>query len=217
MAYSFNGSTQYLRAQYNTNSLLGAWPCTIFCRAKSSDLANSQVAASWIYANSPYNGLLMILAGAIASDPSSFSRFGVASVNGATYDSGAWIAFAGRGSSNTVFDVDVDGAVVTGPTTSTSWANSSDVQIGARLTPSISLPLTGSVAAVAIWDVALTDADVAQLVAGFSPRRVRPQSLRWYAPLVRDLSVVKQAVNPISALAGTASPTVSDHPRSYGF
>lgn len=217
MAYTFNGTSQYLREQCSTNALASAWPITLFCRAKSSALTATQIAAAYIYANSPYNGLLNYLDGASVGDPVAFQRFGAALIESSvSYSGGGWISFAGRGSSNTVFDIDAENTVTTGPTTSTSWANASDIQIGARLTPSFANGLNGSVACVALWTALLDDAEVRSLVAGFSPRRVRPQSLRWYAPLIRELVVPKRAVNPTSALANTASSTVSDQPRSYG-
>lgn len=218
MAYNFNGSTQYLRAQYGTNALLSAWPVTVFCRAKSTNTTGTQIGAAYIYGNSPYNGLLLYFSGATGGDPLSWGRFGVSVIDSSVgYTSGVWRSWAGRGYSNTSMDMDAEGTVDTGPATSTTWQSTSDVQIGARLTPSINLPLTGDVACVALWDVALDDAEIASLVAGFPPRRVRPQSLRWYAPLVRELVVPKRAANPNVALAATGSPTVSDHPRSYGF
>jgi hypothetical protein len=218
MAYTFNGSTQYLRASYSTNDLVSAWPMTMFVRAKSTNLTARQVAATYLYSNSPYNGIQLYFAGDVAGDPLSFWRFGSGLTNSVLgYSSGVWNNWAGRSYSNTVVDVDVENTVTTGPTTSVAWQNASAIMIGARLTPGISLQLTGSVANVAMWNVALDDAEVASLVAGFSPRRVRPQSLVFYAPLVRELVVPKSLVAPISSLAATASPTVSDHPRSYGF
>jgi len=45
---------------------------------------------------------------------------------------------------------------------------------------------SGYVAEAGIWNVALTDAEVASLAAGYSPLFVRPQSLVAYWPLIRD-------------------------------
>jgi hypothetical protein len=47
--------------------------------------------------------------------------------------------------------------------------------------------IAGNIAHPAIWNVALTDAEVAMLASGLSPLRVRPQSLIFYLPtLGRD-------------------------------
>lgn len=44
----------------------------------------------------------------------------------------------------------------------------------------------GAVAEVAVWDVALSDAEVAILAAGFSPLFVRPASLKFYRSFIRN-------------------------------
>jgi len=44
-------------------------------------------------------------------------------------------------------------------------------------------PFDGLIAEVGIWDVALTDAEIASLAKGFSPLLVRPQNLKGYWPL----------------------------------
>jgi hypothetical protein len=44
----------------------------------------------------------------------------------------------------------------------------------------------GDLAHAAIWNVALTDAEVASLAIGFSPLFVRPQNLLAYWPLLRS-------------------------------
>jgi hypothetical protein len=220
MAYTFNGSTQYLRATSQSWGIT-AWPMTLYARGKSSDLTNNQVVATFMQEGSPYNGFQLLFAGANASDPMNVGTFGVVGIDSSvSYSDGAWHSFAQRRASNTVFDVDADGTVDTGATTSATFPSSpgaGGVNIGARLTPSFSLGLTGAAACVAMWSAALTDAEMASLVAGFSPRRVRPQSLRFYAPIVRELQVIAHQLTVAPALTATASPTVSDHPRSYGF
>lgn len=66
-------------------------------------------------------------------------------------------------------------------------------------------------AEVGIWDVALTDEEVASLGKGIVPALIRPQSLVLYAPLVRTLYDAKG-----NALSIIGSLSVSDHPRIYG-
>ena len=70
----------------------------------------------------------------------------------------------------------------------------------------------GSIADAAIWNVALTDAEVAILAAGYSPLFVRPQSLVAYWPLIRDTDddiVGGYSMTPVN------SPTVAAHPRVF--
>ncbi len=73
------------------------------------------------------------------------------------------------------------------------WANSNSditelipigvnqIQIGIRGTSTF--PLRGEIAEVAVWIVALTQAEVELLATGASPRRVQIANLAFYAPL----------------------------------
>lgn len=69
--------------------------------------------------------------------------------------------------------------------------------------------LSGQIAEAAIWNVALTDAEIASLAAGFTPDQIRPQSLQFYAPLVRDLVDVRGG----RTITNVNSATVATHPR----
>ncbi len=80
--------------------------------------------------------------------------------------------------------------------------------IGANVDSSVGDKMSGSIAEVAVWNVALTDAEVAILAAGYSPLFVRPQNLVAYWPLIRGLT------DPVGGYDMTASGTVvSVHPR----
>jgi len=82
-----------------------------------------------------------------------------------------------------------------------------EVQIGQNARSTNDGDLLGDVADAAIWNVALTDAEVAILAKGYSPLCVRPESLVFYMPLVRDIYDV------IGAIAFTDfSTTITDHP-----
>jgi hypothetical protein len=61
----------------------------------------------------------------------------------------------------------------------------------------------------ATWNATLTDAEIAALAAGFTADQIRPQSLQFYAPLIRDL-VDLRAGRSITNVNGA---TVSTHPR----
>jgi len=75
----------------------------------------------------------------------------------------------------------------------------------------ISQLITGTIAEPAIWNVALTDAEIASLAAGFTPDQIRPQSLQFYAPLVRNLIDVRGG----RTITNVGSATVATHPRIY--
>lgn len=70
---------------------------------------------------------------------------------------------------------------------------------------------TGRVAEVGIWNVALTAAEIASLADGMTCDKVRPQSLVFYAPLVRDLQDVRGGLT----ITNNNAATVATHPRVY--
>ena len=67
---------------------------------------------------------------------------------------------------------------------------------------------TAYMAEMALWNIALTDEDVAALAKGFSPRLVRPNALVAYLPGIRDLRDVRGSAFTISG-----SLTAADHCR----
>ena len=69
----------------------------------------------------------------------------------------------------------------------------------------------GRIAEVGIWKVALNADEVLALSRGVSPELVRPQSLVFYAPLLRDLN---DRVSNLT-LTNVNGALVSDHPRIF--
>lgn len=68
-----------------------------------------------------------------------------------------------------------------------------------------------SVAMAAGWSVALDANEIASLSKGFSPRRIRPQSLKFYISAIRDVTEIIQSLG-----FSVAGGSVADHPRCYG-
>jgi hypothetical protein len=69
---------------------------------------------------------------------------------------------------------------------------------------------TGDFADLAIWQAALSAAQIASLADGFSADKVAPESLVYYSPLARDISDVVGGMTLTDA-----SSTVEPHPRIY--
>ena len=69
----------------------------------------------------------------------------------------------------------------------------------------------GSFAEVGIWNAALTPSEIASLAKGMTCDKVRPQSLVFYAPLVRDLIDQKGG----RTITNNNGATVANHPRIY--
>lgn len=69
----------------------------------------------------------------------------------------------------------------------------------------------GLIAEVGIWSVVLSDDEIASLANGVAPIKVRPQSLVFYSPMIRNVQDVRGGL----ALTQTGSPTIAAHPRIY--
>jgi hypothetical protein len=71
--------------------------------------------------------------------------------------------------------------------------------------------VTRRIAEVGIWNAALTAAEIASLAKGMTCDKVRPQSLVFYAPLVRDLVDAKGGLT----ITNNNGATVAAHTRVY--
>ena len=103
------------------------------------------------------------------------------------------------------------------PATATATRNVSgqnNISIGARYSAG-ALPSNifadCLIAEVGIWNAALTAAEIASLAKGMTCDKVRPQSLVFYAPLVRNLQDVRGGLT----ITNNNTATVANHPRVY--
>lgn len=69
----------------------------------------------------------------------------------------------------------------------------------------------GSIAEVALWNIALTDAEVLLLAAGISPLLIHPEALVGYWPLLHGYSPEIDLIKG-NNLTLSNTPTVTDHP-----
>ena len=99
------------------------------------------------------------------------------------YSTGVWHHACASIASSTSRSVYIDGgSKVT--TTASRVPSVNATHVGVRVSAGTpGLPHDGRIAHVAIWDVALTDDEVASLAKGISPLLVRPASLIRYWPL----------------------------------
>jgi hypothetical protein len=69
---------------------------------------------------------------------------------------------------------------------------------------------TGDFAELGMWQATLTAEEIASLAKGMTCDKIRPQSLVYYTPLIRDIQDLARGM----ALTNTDS-TVANHPRVY--
>jgi hypothetical protein len=87
------------------------------------------------------------------------------------------------------------------------------VRIGARDSPdgTFNSPAVADIAEVGIWSASLNSNEISSLVAGVTPNQIRPQSLAFYSPLIREPVDFRLGL----MLTNFNGATVSDHPRTY--
>jgi hypothetical protein len=130
----------------------------------------------------------------------------------ATYQLNTWNHACGVFSNTSNRTVYLNGGNNVTNTVTSNVTNQSNISIGARYIGGVvGLFADILIAEVGIWNVALTAAEVASLADGMTCDKVRPQSLVFYAPLVRDLQDVRGGLT----ITNNNGATVANHPRVY--
>ena len=124
-----------------------------------------------------------------------------------------WHHVCGVFTSNSSRTVYLDGGNSSTNTTSvTPTYSPATVGIGARHNGTAwGLFAQADIAECGIWNVSLTADEIASLADGMTCDKVRPQSLVFYAPLVRTLQDVKGGLT----ITNNNTATVANHPRVY--
>ena len=146
---------------------------------------------------------------------------GAAWVGTATPDDGAWhaVAFATPASDDLSGTVCyLDGSADTRSNSGTATINtgtSNNLTIGNTPGGLATSTFDGDMAEYAVWDVELTTAELVMLTGGLvSPLLVRPESLVYFVPFVRDEDRDIVGGDTLS-VTGTGSVSVADHPRVF--
>lgn len=215
MAYSFNGSNQLL---FTTSTPI------------ANGTGNVTLSA-WFYANSLTTNMALLaidhpdalgryilaVRGASAGDPvtAEYGKndviYSAATTTGAS--TGVWMHAAATFVGSTSRSAYINGSSKGTNTQSVSFAaNPTVMRIGAlsyNAPTGIQAATNGLIAEAAIWNTNLTDEEIASLAAGFTPDNIRPQSLQFYAPLVRHTVDVRNS----RSIGNANSATVAVHPR----
>jgi hypothetical protein len=211
MAYEFNGTNQRLNT---TSTPVAAAPLTLACWFRADDVTTNRCLFE-LATSAGAEGFRLLVAGAIAGDPIFADYVVTSGTNAQTtagYTANTFHHAAATFPNNTTVTVYLDGG---NSATSTGFALNpapTRINIGARFyASSAGLFMDGLMAEVGIWNAALTPAEIASLARGMACDKVRPQSLVFYAPLVRDLIDQKGGVT----ITNNNGATVANHPRIY--
>lgn len=208
MAYNFTAaSSQYLSASAPVSS----HPLTMVCWFRPSNVADTRFPLS--------------LGAAAASDQHSIyyganNLYFITSIGGTFGQSQSaigglsdtWIHAAGVLSANNNRIVYANGVAGGTNTTTVNPSNIDTLRIGTRyFSGSLGAYMNGRIAEVGIWNTNLTAAEVASLAKGMTCDKVRPESLVFYTPLVRDLQDISGGLT----ITNNNAATVANHPRVY--
>ena len=213
MAYNFvRASSQHLTATLS----LSDFPFTLACWFRASDSGDQQ---TLVGIQNLLNGHRsnLFAASQIVNDPivaATTVGGSVAQVQSTTpFTNNTWHHACGvfvSDSSRTVY-LDAGGSATTTTTLAPTFG-SSTVGVGARHNgTSWGLFAQADIAEVGIWSAALTQQEIESLSRGYTCDKVRPQSLVFYAPLVRDLIDYKGGLT----ITNNNTATVAAHPRVY--
>lgn len=203
MSHSGWSTSNYISALGGT--IPTAAPLTIHARYKPSSTAAT--ASLVTLSNGTTNNLFGLRVTTSANVNALLSQggsFGQA-IGTTTLSTGTWYSLVAQFVSSTDRKSFVNGTQDGTNTTSLTPAGVNTNRVGILVT---TLPVQGSLAEVAIWNVALSAEDIAALVT-VSPLRIRPDALVCYIPLLDSGTL--DLVAPAATVTGTLTKD-SDHP-----
>jgi hypothetical protein len=215
MAYEFaSASAKYLSA---TSAPVTAAPLSMACWFYPLNVTANMALVCLENSGGTDRFILQAL-GAIGGDPLQYSA-GQATTSSAAanstigYSANQWSHACGVETNAASRIVYLNGGNSATNTTSRTPASIDRLKIG-TLNFNGTFPfhlMNGYIAEVGIWNAALTAAEIASLANGMTCDKIRPQSLVFYAPLVRDLQDTKGGLT----ITNNNSATVATHPRVY--
>ena len=225
MAYTFNGSNQYLSATASPlgTGQLGDHTIAFWVQAAAQN-------GVWLFSisrstettgfNNPAVGVLSTTAGRVnyflranSSGNALAWATGVSGASGPVAFNSSWNHVAVR-LSGTTASTWINGALGEQSTTGLEVPTTTGLNrlgIAALVRGNVAAYAAATVAEVGVWSAAITDEEIASLARAVSPALVRPQSLAFFAPLIRDVRDIRAGL----AITNNNSATVADHPRVY--
>lgn len=211
MARLFDGSDDVLSVD---SAPVTAAPLTMACWARSNSATALQRALYLGDKDTDTHVWSLAFAGPIGGDPIRFTvSAGTAITLDTTtgYTAGTWHHICAVEASATNHAVFIDGGSKGTSVTSRAPLNTDRIAVGRFMGTTPANSFSGDLAEVAVWNVALTDADVALLAKAVSPFMVRPDALVFYLPIVGQYSPEIDVVGGLNlAVTGAAA---SAHPR----
>lgn len=213
MAYSFNGTSQLWST---TSTPISAAPLTMACWFNP---ANTTGAFNLMHTGiiSGTSRFVLQARGDAGGDPVRCSAVNSAGTLGTadtstSFSANLWQHACAVFTSTTSRDVYLNGGGAGNNTTAITPSTPTSIRLAGQVVSGTPTQwLNGLMAEAAIWNVALNTDEVTALAKGFAPSRIRPASLVFYAPMLRDIVDLKGGL----AITNTNTATVADHPRIF--
>jgi len=201
-----DAASEYLE---RTEAVLTGTPITVACWFRSDAVVDQFLVGLHDTSATPYIALNAWSDGVLYATVRDAATFSEAATS-TSWAVNTWHHGCGIFASATSRSVYLDGGGLGTNATSRTATGIDTTCIGVRANSGThSEYMSGRIAEAAIWNVALTGAEVAILAAGYSPLLVRPQSLVAYWPLIQTDNDRVGGYN----LTAYNTPTIAAHPR----
>lgn len=214
-----DAATEYLE---DDSAPVTAVPFTISAWFYSDDVAIAQGVVVISDKDVTAEKFELFIAGQVGGDPVRAITQGGGGVGIASsttgYSANTWHHGCAVFNSTTSRSAFIDGGSKGTNTNSVTPSGMDRISIGRRGDASPSNYFSGRIAEAAIWNVAISDAEVAVLATGVAPPFVRPNALIFYAPLYRGRSSTGGDDYDIVGgltLTDNNTVTVADHPPIF--
>jgi hypothetical protein len=210
MGRSFNGSSEYIDLTSNFGLVE---PMTLAVRFNPTNITLAGTLVGLVDV-SIADAFSLFFRGDVANDPveaqsqDSGVSTGTADTSATSAAAGTWYGAIANFVSSTSRAAYFSGGASGTNTTSCTPTSMFKVRIGQRS----GIWFNGSLADVSAWSVSLDAAERDAYFKGFPARRIRPQSLKFNLPMVRELILNPNGASVIADFSGGQV----DHPRAYG-
>lgn len=201
MAYQLDGSTQRLRV---ASPIVTSYPFTLSAWIKTASTVPSCTVLGPTALSGGSYYTLGISAGLKPQVGGAFAAAGTSNLATNTFYNLTGVF------TSTFYAIYLNGGLQTSTAgSSTFYSGMTRFGIGCLDRTTAGSFFNGIVLEAAVWNAELSSAEIASLGAAFTAEQVRPQSLQFYAPLVRDLIDARSGL----AITNVNGATVADHPR----
>lgn len=201
-----------------SSAVVSAVPLTMACWAKTSVTGTGQqMMGLFNSASATARNQFCLRIGSsnnVVARTSGASTAGSANGTG-SFTSGVWFHAAGVFSATNSRTSYRDGGNKVTETTSETPSGLNRTSIGLEDNAAADEPFGGQLGEAAIWNVALSDADILMLSKGFSPLLMHPESLIAYWPLIGNNSPENNLKSNSATMSIVGSLSKAAHPRIF--